>query len=123
MRGAEDEAKRAYSGLFLLFLGLSCFVGTGSSSSVIRLDVAIRLGLGDFARHGLGTAPAWTSLGLFLLLLLVLLFGWLGNLDDDLAAIEFLSVEGLDCLLGSLCAGHGDKAITCGAGTAQDDVY
>lgn len=117
----KDQTKETYNGIFLLFLGLGCFVGT-ESSSVIRLDVAIRLGLGDFARHGLGTAPAWTSLALFLLLLLVLLFGWLGNLDDDLAAIEFLSVEGLDCLLGSLCAGHGDKAITCGASTAQDHV-
>jgi hypothetical protein len=122
--GNEKGAKATYSGLFLL-LGLGCFVGTGGSSSVIRFDVAIclGLGLGDFAGYGLGTAPAWTPLGLFLPHFPVLLFSWHGNLDDDLSAIEFLSVEGLDCKLGSLCGGHGDEAIACGADTAQDDLY
>ena len=125
MRRARDKegVKATYSGLFLLFLGLGCFVGTGSSGSVICFDVAIRLGLGDFAGYGPGTASAGTSLGLFLLLFLVLLLGWLGNLDDDLSSVEILSIEGLDCVLGSLCAGHSDEAIACGAGTAQDDLY
>lgn len=112
-----------YSILFLLFLGLGCFVGSGSSSSIVRLEITVCLGLSDFSGHGLGTTPARTSLGPFLLLLLVLLFGWLGNLDDDLAAIEFLAVERFDCLLRSLCAGHGDKAIACGTDTAQDELY
>lgn len=117
------EYKKTYGGLLLLLLGLGCFVGTGSSRRVVRFEVAIGFGVGDFAGDSLGTASAWTSLGLFLLIFLVLLFGWLGNLDDDVSAIEFLSVEGLDCLLGSLWVGHGDEAITCGASTAQDDLY
>jgi hypothetical protein len=50
------------------------------------------------------------------------LFGGFCNLDDDLAAVEFLLVKGFDGLLGGLCGGQCDKAIACGAGAAQDDL-
>jgi hypothetical protein len=98
----------AYVVLFLL-LGLSRFISTRNST--LRFSLAIGLGISDFTRDRFAAASARLPFGLLLLLLLVLLVGWFGNLDNYLAIIELLLIKSLDSLLCSLCGRDSDKTV------------
>ena len=108
-----------YAALFLLLRLSNIF---SVRRSTFQFSLAIGLSLCDLTRDSLTSPVAWLPLGLFSLFSPVLLFGWLGNLDDYLTAIKFLLVELLDGLLSGLCGAHSDKTIARRVGSSQDDL-
>jgi hypothetical protein len=121
--GAKGAISATHGGLLLLLLGL-LGVALGLDDVALGGRIAVGLGIGDLAGHGLGAATACgATAGLLLLALLVLLVGRLGDLDDDLAAVELLLVERVDGLLRGLAGGESDEAIACGTGAAHDDLH
>ena len=107
----------------LLLLGLGRVVRGGRSA--VRLggiSLAVGLGLADLTGDGLAATATSPLLDAPLLLLLVLLIGGFGHLDDHGAALELLLVEELDSLLRGLCGVQGNKPIACGACATQDDL-
>jgi hypothetical protein len=116
------KEKKTHGGLFLLLLGLGRLVRLGGGGVGGLGSVAVCLSLRDLPGNSLAATPAGSPLCFLLLLLLVLLFGGLCDLDDDLTTVEFLLVQGFDGLLGGLCGGQRDKAISCGARATQDDL-
>ena len=81
-------------GLLGLFLGLVLASRSRSLSRGLLCSLAVGLGLGDLSWRSLVAATTSSALlGTLLTLLLLLVFGRFGRLDDDSTAIEFLLVE------------------------------
>ena len=113
-----------YSLLLLLGLGR---VARGGCSTVllggITGGLAVRLGLADLPGDRLAATATRPLLKAPLFLLLLLLIGRLGHLDDHGAAIELLLVEELNGLLCGLCGSERNKTVTSRAvAAAHDDL-
>lgn len=102
------------------FVGCRGVSRGGSAFRFVR--VAVGLGLGDLAGRSFSTASADPSLGPFLGPVLVLLFGRLGNFDNNSAAFELLLVESGNRFFSSLERREGYETITSRATTTMNDL-